>query len=194
MRKLSFFIATLLFSLFIRAQDSATTFTFNEVGWTIKLPHAFKAMSVADNEKVMQRGANAIEEASGIKADLKATKTLLAAVSGYNFLTVTVTHFDPKTDGSYKASNQLVKNAMTKTFQEKLKDAVVDTATTQITIDGVTFDRFRITVILKGLAVLNSIMLSDLYKGYDFGISYVYVDDKAKAQLDEMLRTSTFKK
>lgn len=38
------------------------------------------------------------------------------------------------------------------------------------------------------------ILLTKLYKGYDFGITYLYLDDKTKEQIDTMLHRSKFQK
>ena len=142
----------------------------------------------------MERGAKAVEESTGIKAEFKTTKTLLTATNGYNYFTVTITPFDPTINGSYAASTQAVNEMITKTFKEKIQNGIVDTASTKKTIDGLEFSDFRVTVRMGDKVLFTSSLLSRLYKGYDFGISCLYVDEKAKTLLENMLDTSRFTK
>ncbi len=39
---------------------------------------------------------------------------------------------------------------------------------------------------------MTMIILSKLYKGYDFGITYLYLDDETKMEIEKMLSESKF--
>ena len=154
------------------AQQVYKTFSFNEVGWTIDLPHNFQVLdSITDVEK-MQGGKKLIENANGIKAEVSRTKTLISATkNSFNFFNSTITPCDINSDSGYQRETKTVKDMIYKTLVETMPKAKIDSATSTENIDGLSFDKFRITVTINGNVLFNSFLLSKLYKGYDFGIS-----------------------
>lgn len=194
MRTLVILFTTLAFKLSF-AQQIDRKYTFKEVGWSFALPANFKAIDSFDNAQRMERGKEAIEQANDMKADVSQTRTLISATKDtYNYFSSTITPFDPKKDGDYKAANRSVRDMIYKTFVERMPDAILDSSTTTMTIDGLTFDKFRVTVSMKEKVLFNMFLLTKLYKGYDFGISYLYLDEETKEQIDAMLKGSKFTK
>jgi hypothetical protein len=59
-------------------------------------------------------------------------------------------------------------------------------------VGGLDFDRFRIPLAVKGKPAFIMYLLAKLYKGYDFGITYLYTDDRAKTQMENILAGSKF--
>jgi hypothetical protein len=187
-------ITMLLYSI-CNAQQNQRIYTFKQIGWTIELPSDFEVMDSIQNIARMERGVKAIEDANEITADLSETTTLIGATKNkYNYFNATIEPFDSKQNISWQSSNQKLKEILYTTFAEKIKDAIVDTASGKETIDGISFDKFRITITINDKVLFNSFLLSKLYKGYDFGISYLYLDERTKEQIEMMLQKSKFSK
>lgn len=177
------------------AQQIGKIYFFKEIGWTITLPSDFKTLDSIEDAERNERGLKAIEESNEIKADITELKTLIAASKNvYNYFNSTITPFDPKKDGDYDSSSKTVKDMVYKTFLDKMPTAKIDSVTTSEVIDGLLFDKFHVTIIIKENFIMNMFLLSKYYKGYDFGISYLYLDEKTKEQIETMLKTSKFNK
>lgn len=169
--------------------------SFPQVGWTITLPEGFTIDTKGHNNERMQRGVDMIEEVNDLKVDMSGLVTLIAASRNtYNMFNATLEAFDPKKDGNWDSTNNLVKAVITRTFQEKMRDVTIDTSSSEVMLDGLRFDKFSIRVKASNRTVFYSGLLSKLYKGYSFGISYVVLDDKILRQVEDMLSHSTFKK
>ena len=185
----------LLITNSLLSQQAGKQYNFNQVAWTITLPSDFIVIDSADASARMERGVKAIEDANDIKGDFSTTTTLISATKNtYNYFNSTITPFDSKIDGSYSASNKELKNMVYKTMSEKMPKAKIDSITTTQVIDGLTFDRFSLAINIPSKASFSMIILSKYYKGYQFGITYLYLDDKTKEQIDRMLTTSKFEK
>lgn len=176
------------------AQDSTTRYTFKEIGWTFTLPADFKELDSMANNKNIERGKKAFEESNDIVADLSELKTLFSATKGtFQYISATLTPFDPKKDGDYLDANKVVKGITYNTLRDQMPGAEVDSTTKKITIDGLEFDKFSVSIKMKELS-LTLVLISKLYKGYDFGISYLYIDEETREQLEACIRNSKFRK
>lgn len=192
------FITTALILLLINhlhSQQSDKKYSFRQVSWAITLPDDFTIVDSADESASMERGKKAIEEANNIKADFSTTTTLISAIKDtYNYFNATITPFDSKKDGNYLNNNRELKKMVYKTFSEKMPNGKIDSVTTTQKIDGLTFDKYSLTINISGKASFSMVILTKLYKGYDFGITYVYLDDKIREQIETMLENSKFNK
>ena len=194
MRILIIILAILVFKSSF-SQDTAKKYTFKEVGWTIVLPLDFTTIDSLDDANRNERGKKSMEDVNGITADISQTKTLISATKNtYNYFNSTVTPFDPLTDGNYEASVKYIKDIVYKTYFDKMKDAKIDSSTSIVTIDGLSFDQFQVTVHVKDKLLFDAFLLTKLYKGYSLGISYLCLDLATKQQIESMLRTSKFDK
>jgi hypothetical protein len=178
-------------------QQTDTTYTFKQVGWTIILPGDFKVMTQTEDSLKKQQGVKLMEDANDFKADVSQTKTLISATKNQgNLFNATVTPFNTKVDGDFSVSNQSVKQILYKTLKDKMPDAKIDTVTNTRTIDGISFDDFHISVSIMGSVkpLFHMFLLSKYYKGYDFGITYIYMNDEIKNQIEKIINTSKFEK
>ena len=192
-------ILTIIFAIFVFnssfSQDTAKKYTFKEVGWTIVLPLDFTTIDSLDDANRNERGKKSMEDANRITADISQTKTLISATKNtYNYFNSTVTPFDPLTDGNYETSVKYIKDIVYKTYFDKMTDAKIDSSTTIVTIDGLSFDQFQVTVHVNDKLLFDMFLLTKFYKGYSFGISYLCLDLATKQQIESMLRTSKFDK
>jgi hypothetical protein len=176
------------------AQDSTSVFYLKEVRMHVKVPKDFVTVDSAEDVKNMKQGKQLIEESNNIIADISDTKILLSAKKGpYNYLNITATPY-PDDEAKWKEENNVVKNMLFNTFQEKIPSAVLDSSSTAVVIDGVPFDRFRLTVKINENATLKMFLFSNLYNGYDLGITYMFMNPAIGIQLQAMVMESTFDK
>jgi hypothetical protein len=174
------------------AQTSTKPIVFNEIGWSITLPDGFKIIDSSGMAASMTRGKASIDTSIYKKIEPSERKILIAAKKGSNAFMSFLTPFDEAKDGSWLSSNQLVRQVMFQTLTNKFPSIQFDSTATVETIASLTFNKFVIKGIDKGKVVYNSVMLSKLYNGKDFEISYVYVDDIVGKEIEEMLRQSKF--
>ena len=175
--------------------ETGKSYTFSQIGWSFTLPGGFTPMDSATAEAASQRGTKAIEDANGITADMSKTKTLISATkNSYNYFNVTITPYDVAKDGDFTTVSNGVKGVVYTTFAGQMPDAVIDSSTTIVSIDGLSFDKFRVTVTMQGKAIFNMFLLSKLYKGFDLGIAYLYVDEDTKQEIEALLSNSKFTK
>jgi hypothetical protein len=190
-----FIICLALSSAQTFAQQTGKKYTFKEVNWTVTLPPGFTVIDSADDAARTERGKKVLEETKNTKLDISQTRTLISATKNtYNYFNATITPFNTKTDGSYEAANEGLKAMLFKSFRDKMSDANIDSSSTRATIDGLTFDEFHVIVAIKGKTLFNMFLLSKLYKGYDFGLSYLYLDEESKEQMEKMISGSKFTK
>lgn len=186
------FLVLLTLSIPALAQDSTKRYTFKEIGWTITLPDDFTELDSAANNKNIERGKKAFEESNDLITDISELKTLFSATKNkYQYISATLTPFDPKKDGDYLKVNKDIKDITYNTFRVQSPDAVLDTFSKKMIIDGLEFEKFSITIKIKDLT-LTLVLVSKLYKGYDFGISYLYIDDKTRQQIEASINSSKF--
>jgi len=176
-------------------QPTGKPFFFSEVGWSLVIPADFIIMNSHDDSLKNEQGRKLIEKSTDVIADYSETKTLVSASRDqFNYFNATVTPFDRITDGDYETANQEVKDILVKTFQDQMPGGKIDTFHTSVIIDGIEFDKFHLTVSLNEKLLVSMVLLSKLYKGYDFGISYVYMNQQAKEDIELMLEKSRFVK
>jgi hypothetical protein len=188
------FLSVILFSTTLAAQNTATKYSFKQIGWTMMLPLDFKMLDSSKQKAIGQKGIDIIKESSGITVDTSTTKTLLTATKGSNLLTVTLIPFNTATDGDYNVTNQQVKGILYKTFADMVTFGKIDSSSSLQQIDGLLFNNYTIVVTVQDKVLLTTVLLSRYYKGYDFGISYLYLDEETKAEMESMLQHSKFDK
>lgn len=180
---------------FCNAQQQNRKFTFKEVGWTITLPAGYEVMDSSTNAAFISKGKKAVEESNDMELDISQMRTLISASkSQFNYFDATITSYDAQEDGNYEELNQGINDVLFKTFEDKMPNQKIDSSTTTTTIDGLIFDKFQIKIPLGEGMIMNMILLSRLRNGFDFGISYLYLDETTKQEIEHMLSTSEFEK
>jgi hypothetical protein len=133
-----------------------------------------------------------MEQSAGAKLDISSTRTLISARKGNQTFTATLTPFDTLKDGNYAHANESVKELLYKTFSAQMPDATLDTASDATKVGGLEFDRYRLAITVKGKTLFTMFVLSRLYKGYEFGMTYLYTDLASKTQMESILASSKF--
>lgn len=193
--KKSIFFLLLLITAYGQAQTGDTLIRIKQLGWSLRLPKSFVLVSDKENQELTDKGKSAIEKSTDIQVDMTGLVTLLSASQGeFNYISATIQAFNPEEDGDYLEVNEGVKAMLHKTLVDQMPGGKVDTSTTLQVIDGLEFSRFNADISIEGKKILTMVMLFKLYKGYDFGITYVYIDEKARQMIETMLKNSKFEK
>jgi len=187
-------ICLLLSMLKAEAQKDADQYVLGQIGWTFSLPPDFTILSSADMDRVSSRGKKAVEKIIGQKVDVSATKVLVSAKKdNLNYFNCTVTAFDPTKEGNWSTANAEVKKIVYDAFKKEMPSNSIDSVTTKTIIDGVPFDKFTVTIVVRA-ARLTSILYSRLHRGYNLGITTTYADPRVGRDFEYMMEHSKFKK
>ena len=175
------------------AQTPATKYSFAQVGWTMFLPASFKVVDSETSADLQQKGKKILEDANSINVDISSTRTLITArknaVTTFNS---TIRSYNPNKEGDYATANHQVKTSLYKALAAKSPNAKIDTSSSSLVIDGLAFDKFYLQLTLGARVLFHMVILSKYYKGYDWGITYLYNDDVSKAEIESILTNSKF--
>ena len=142
-----------------------------------------------------QKGEKILEKSTGLEIDASATRTLVSINNGpLSYLSATITPYDEAEDGDYNEVSQQVNDILYQSMSEQVKGASVDSATSQVMYGSLPFRKFTLKIKLNDQLTMVMVMLSRLHKGFDFGISYIYTDEKGRLALEGMLQKSEFTK
>ena len=136
-----------------------------------------------------------IEDANNVKSEISKTITLISATKNkFNLFNSTIVPFDPNVVGNWNTLAKQRKDLMFTSFSANIPNSKIDSVSSSVFIDGVQFDKYKITVTVNNSVLFNSFLLSTIHKGYDFGITYVYVDKATKNEIETMLNKAKFNK
>jgi hypothetical protein len=187
---------SILISLFSFSQKPVVYY-FSEVGLTLYIPPEFKVIDAEQNDALTKKGVKMMADANDISgADISQLKTLIAArKTNFDYFNVTLTAYNAKRDGPYPELTKQANNMLYHTFKEKLPNAKIDSATnTNKIVGGLVFTEFHLKILVNEKMTINMFVLAKYYKGYDFGITYMYVDDVTKTQMQSILQSCKFTK
>jgi hypothetical protein len=191
---------TLLFLLLLghtaMAQtDSSRNRYFKEIGLSIRIPSGFQELTAAENEELSKKGEETLEKANGIEVDASSTRDLLSIRQGeLNYMNITITPYGSGSQKQWQIDNQEVKNAIYRSFVDKVAPGAIDTSSQRVVIGGFPMDRFRMKLKLANGWIMQLYLCSRLYRGYDLGLTYVYVDEVAGEAFQRMLAEARFRR
>jgi hypothetical protein len=187
------FLMIIFFSAAAQQKDS--TCTFKEIGWRVTVQADFQ---IADNQKAeeaTQRGLGMVKGATGVKGDISHFKVLVYAKnSPGNMFQASLEDFARGSDSGLRKTMKHVKDVLYTTIAKEIPTSALDSISSIQEIDGMSFDKFDLKITLEGRGEAHTIMLSKYYKGYDFGITYSYINDSIKQEIETMLQNSKFDK
>ena len=183
----------LLAAIVSNSQNNQECF-FENIGWTITLPQDFTVYDFIDQSRNMQQ-ASGMDDEYDETTDLFASQTMLLAIKDrFNYFNITITPFDPEEDGTWEATMQSWKLQAYKNMAKLVGFERLDTASSIGYIDGIAFSKFQVAVRLDDNTRFDMILLSRWYKGFDFCISYLNLNEESKKQIETMLFSSRFRK
>lgn len=188
-------ISCLLFYSSSLGQTDSTVYYFEEVGMFIKVPPKFEIVNAAEDDKLKQKGVKVLEDANNVEVDASSTINLLSIRQGqFNYLNITATPYKQASKNSWENDNAGVKQMVYKSFVDKAGSKNIDTTSSIVEIDGLRMDKFLMTVRITSSMTMRFILLAKYYKGYDFGICYVFIDDTIGQEIQQVIESSSFKK
>jgi hypothetical protein len=188
-------LVVLTASLTSNAQEKGTEYVFKEIGWKIALPSSFQVVGIDSALIQTQKGTRMIEDANDVRVDLSTFKVLIYAKKGAsNFFQVSLDKFDGQKDRRWDSTTQAIKDLMYYTLSKQMPDAKFDSASSTLNIDWMRFDEFVVRVSFRDNAKAELFVLSNLYRGYQVGITYLCLDEPTRSEIEDMLKRSTFSK
>lgn len=186
---------TALAPLVASAQPAGTAYYFKEVQWRIVLPSSFSITDSAVAKKYQDKGVALLEKSNDVKVGgLDEMKDLITANKNkFNYFNATIRRYNIAAEGDYTISSDSVKRMTYRSFQN-LPNTELDSASSIQVIDKLPFNKFTIHIAINKRPYMTMVLLAKLYKGYDFGITYLYLDDKTKQEIENMLAQSVFTK
>ena len=183
--------AVLIF--FLSCSPKHKEYVLADIGLTLQIPASFKVLTAAQSDSLNKKGLKLMEDANHVSLDASQTKTLISAKKNEsNYFTVTMTPYNVSKDGPYMESLNQANKLLYNTFREKIPDAKISTSTSRKTIGDREFKEFHLEILINGNRTMNVVLLSRYYQGFDLSISYVYMDDFTKTQMEDILQSSKF--
>jgi hypothetical protein len=178
------------------AQDTVKRLYFEKIRWTVEVPTEFKMLDSVTVEAQAREGGGHLLKADSSKLDYtKIIHLITASKTPTDALSVTITPFDPEIDGHYDSSNQYMMLKLYNLYKDKVGSMVrIDSLTSVDQIDGLSFTKYSLHIFINEKLVITNILWYRLYEGYDFGITYLYIDERTGKQIEAMLRASKFAK
>lgn len=158
------------------------------------MPQDFALYDFINESRNMQQ-ASGMDEEYDETLDPFASQTMLVAIKDrFNYFNITISPFDPDEDGPWEANMQSWKSQAYRNMAKLVGFEKLDTASSFAYIDGIAFTKFQIAVRLDDKTRFDMVLLSRWYKGYDFCISYLNLNEESKKQIETMLFSSRFRK
>lgn len=176
----------------VTSAKKANLFENKAIGWTIAIPEGFKSLSENRVQQNEQQGKEAIKNASGQNVTTDQLIHLLNFQKNqFNSFSATLEPFDESKDGDYLKRNQDVKKLIFDTYKNlKIK---ADSSSFKNTFAGQVFNGFLVKIYgPNGDIVMHQIMLSQLRKGYDFGVNINYNNENDANLMLDALKNSKF--
>ena len=186
-------VSTLILVFLHLYSYSQKAITIKEVGWTLTPPSTFTPMDSARIAMLNSDGSSTFEDATGLPADMSKTKTVFAVQKKDNYFYSTLTPFVEEHVDDYANTKVNSKKLIYQTFQSLVPGGPIDTSSMKVMVGGLEFEEFK-SHIKMGDINITCIMLWRLYKGYDFGICYMYLDESTKREVEKSVYESKFSK
>lgn len=184
------FIATLMVC---RAQTPKKEFYNDMFKWSITIPENFTSVEPAEWERLQNRGAAAVERTYDQKVVNRAVTIFVFKSDRLNYFESNYQPFDVagKDDyiGSFRSTNQILYG----TFKAQMPNARLDSASSQETINGLTFQAFKVAIHFPNDMVMDCWMYSRLFGNKEFSVNIMTVDKEKQRLLMEVWKQSTFK-
>jgi hypothetical protein len=173
-----------LYGLFVAtsagAQSGGQKHTLPLVNWTMTLPAGFVSFPARDTHIPIVPGRRDTSK-------YLPTRDLLTAMSGPDLLVVSIAGCDPAKAGDNTAWEKRAYDG-----EAGGKDFQVDSASSEVTIDGVIFNAFVVVSRKNNLIQARTMGMWTCYKGYNLSVMYRSTSRKASEQLYAMLQQSSF--
>ena len=150
---------------------------------------------MSERSQVRKLATNAIEEKYDSTYHDNTAKTLLSFKKGEtNYFSAGITPFQKETNIDWLESNSNKKQLILNTYKSQNPEAKMDTNSSTVLIDGLTFESFEVKMSFPDKIVLTSRIYSRLINEFNFTISMAFVDEAIGNQMNLMCLSSKFEK
>ena len=171
------------------------TYSSKEIGWSITIPDNWEVTSREQNEKLQEKGLDAMEGMVDGEIDISNLKNLIGFQKDqFNLFQSTSEPAEFESKEEWEENNAAIKELIYNTYlQQGIK---VDSTTTEmVKVDGLDFHSYSFTISSpKGDIILTQIMYSRLINGFDFGVNINYNNESDKKEMLEAWMNSKFTK
>ena len=171
------------------------TYSSKEIGWSITIPDNWEVTSREQNEKLQEKGLDAMEGMVDGEIDISNLKNLIGFQKDqFNLFQSTSEPAEFESKEEWEENNAAIKELIYNTYlQQGIK---VDSTTTEmVKVDGLDFYSYSFTMSSpKGDIILTQIMYSRLINGFDFGVNINYNNESDKKEMLEAWMNSKFTK
>lgn len=173
-------VYSLVMAMSVAAQPAGKKCVLPLVKWTLTLPVGFVSFPARDTHIPIAAG-------HWDTGRYVPKRSLLTAMNGPNLLEVTIAGCDPaKSPDNAKWKKQIYD------AEAAEKDVRVDSASTDVTIDGVVFTTIILVRRKNNLIEDKRVLMWTCYKGYALSVMYLSTNRHVGEQLNAMLRGSSF--
>lgn len=171
------------------------SYTSNEIGWTMQIPEGWKILTRNQATETIKKGRKYVEETIGQKITVGKGKNLLHLKKDQRHaFQSSAEPFISEYGADWKEFNETMKQLIMNTYSSKGMRPEV-TGTTTETIDEIEFKVYEFTLYSPdGNVFLRQIAYGSLINGYDFGMSFSYIDNQIRDELLSAWRKSKFVK
>jgi hypothetical protein len=188
--KIYFLLTCLALGMMCYGQDSTRSLFIKQVGWSVEIPAGFSFMDSSHNAEIQRNGKKLLEDANKIEADISTLVTLFTALRGKELFSSTIEPYNTGSNGSYINNVRKVSEFIYKTFEVRIPKATLDSSSSVIAIDGMNFNKFTVEVSIDERILFTTVLLARLHNGFDWGISYLYVTDNSRREIEAAIEKS----
>ena len=195
MKKVFSFIIILAI-LGCNGQSELNTVYFDkEFNWTIKLPKEYKKISYSEWTSKVEDGGSAIERNNDVTFENKTKPIFIFKIDSQNYFESTKMQYDTNKDGELKDYLREYNQIQFNTFKSERPDLKIDTLTTNINIDELTFEKHEMNVSYKNSTntIIKIINYDRIFDEKLFSINVIYNDEKIGSKLIKEIESSKFK-
>ncbi|WP_316839313.1 hypothetical protein [Pedobacter gandavensis] len=163
-----------------------------EFNWKITIPEGFENVNAVEWAKMQNKGKEAIEKTYGGEVENK-TKVIFAfRADKFNYFESNWQPYDVSKDGDYLESCKKINQILFDTFKNQMPGAKLDSLSSEQTIDGLKFNKFKMVINFPNNMVMDFIMFNRLFDKKEFTVSIIGIDKKKTELLLEAWKNSKF--
>ena len=109
-----------------------------------------------------------------------------------NYMDANTQPFDPAIDGDYISSCKAINEIVYETFEQQMHGLPMDSSATTLTVDGVEFQQFTISIDLPGNNKMTTHIYSHLFDTTELSLNILYVDPEMGTAMIDAFKNSKF--
>ncbi len=185
--------STVILLLIFSCKNSEPQKLHNEkFNWSIALPSGFNKLSSEEWQALQNKGQKLLEDQINDEIDNKAKTIFVFKKGDFNYFEANYQPFDAATDGNYDETFREVSSLLHDTFMSQLPSSPIDSSYSKVTISGLIFNKFELSLEITPESILHSHLYSRLFGEDEFTVSIMYLDEGEGKKLLDAWLNSTF--